>query len=397
MNNYYQILGVSENATTAEIKSAYKSLAKIYHPDINPSPAAEEHFKLISVAYKMLSNSEYRFQHDHQLARERLKRAQFASQNYQKRQERPWSKPQQHYSNRPTGKRISPEMERKGTIYAIAMVGAVAFIIYIGVTIFEFYQTQKLERVVENFNNQVQYADSLYYAGKIKAALLYISDIKSSSQTVAQLKAYEINYLNFRQQQADIDYKNNAFQDALWGYLFYMEYTGRQDVEMLYRAANCYRKVGQPANAVFILNNLMNQDFKLLEMMELLATIYKEDMEDKELALKYYEMGLLTIRQQFKEIYGEAYRLLVSAERTPTTYKKIYFGAAELYYLKRDYVEASKLLEWVIFFEPQKEKAYQYLINCYLEMEKELEACQVSRKANNKNIEISNSQLINCL
>lgn len=396
MNNYYQILGVSENATTAEIKSAYKSLAKMYHPDINPSPAAEEQFKIISVAYKMLSNSDYRLQHDSQLARERLKRARFASQNYQNTQQKPWSQPKRTHSYRQYPKGVSAEMERKGTIYAIGMIGLIAFILYIGASIFEYYQAKKLENVISEFNTQVQHADSLFYAGKVQAALLFISSIKSTSEEAIKLKRHEINYLNFRKQQAEIDYKNQAFRDALWGYLFYMEYTGRQDVEMLYKTANCYRQIDQPDNSIFILNNLLNQNFKRIQMLELIAKIYKEDMGNETLALKYYEMSLLTIKQQFKEIYGEAYRLLVSAERTPTTYKQIYFGAAELYYFKKEYTEASKLLEWVIFFEPENEKAYQYLINCYLQMEKEGEACQIFQKANDKNIDVSNIPLTNC-
>jgi curved DNA-binding protein len=51
LKDYYAILGVPRNATPEEIKEAYRRLAKEYHPDKNPSPEAEEMFKLINEAY----------------------------------------------------------------------------------------------------------------------------------------------------------------------------------------------------------------------------------------------------------------------------------------------------------------------------------------------------------
>lgn len=57
MENYYDILGVSKNATEDEIKKAYRTLAFKYHPDRNPGDkVAEETFKKITVAYDTLSD-----------------------------------------------------------------------------------------------------------------------------------------------------------------------------------------------------------------------------------------------------------------------------------------------------------------------------------------------------
>ncbi|MFN6944420.1 MAG: DnaJ domain-containing protein [Cytophagaceae bacterium] len=56
--NFYQILGVSQTASQAEIKSAYKKLAVKYHPDKNlGNKFAEEHFKKVNEAYQVLSDS----------------------------------------------------------------------------------------------------------------------------------------------------------------------------------------------------------------------------------------------------------------------------------------------------------------------------------------------------
>lgn len=63
--DYYKTLGVSRNASEADIKSAYRKLAKKYHPDVNKGNAqAEEKFKAISEAYDVLSDKKKREEYD---------------------------------------------------------------------------------------------------------------------------------------------------------------------------------------------------------------------------------------------------------------------------------------------------------------------------------------------
>lgn len=63
--DYYEVLGVSRNATEAEIKKAYRQKALLYHPDKNPNNKdAEDKFKEAAEAYEVLSNSEKRSRYD---------------------------------------------------------------------------------------------------------------------------------------------------------------------------------------------------------------------------------------------------------------------------------------------------------------------------------------------
>src|SRR4051794_27839707 len=62
--DYYETLGVPRDASTEDIRRAYRRLARTYHPDVNKDEGAEDRFKEVSEAYEVLRDPEKREKYD---------------------------------------------------------------------------------------------------------------------------------------------------------------------------------------------------------------------------------------------------------------------------------------------------------------------------------------------
>ncbi len=120
MKDYYEILQVNEKASIEIIEKAYKTLAKKYHPDLQTDETkrkfAEEKFKNLNEAYKVLSDDFLREQYDEELEIERMKnlKKQMRYQNDNIRfQDEPNYQEENSSINKENIKKSEPENEEK--------------------------------------------------------------------------------------------------------------------------------------------------------------------------------------------------------------------------------------------------------------------------------------------
>jgi len=106
--DFYTLLEVERDATPEEIKSAYRRLAKQYHPDLNPGDKhAEEKFKFLAKAYEVLSNPNKRSLYDYKLSQDEI---------HKNRPPDPQPFYQETYNNpRPNTRHYEPPLERNST------------------------------------------------------------------------------------------------------------------------------------------------------------------------------------------------------------------------------------------------------------------------------------------
>ena len=186
--DYYQILQIKPTATNAEIKAAYRKLAKLFHPDKNPG--AEEKFKIIKEAYETLIDSvrrnKYDLKRNYNIAiqtpkTEPVKKQKTYTFNEPELKHRQYY--QTHYKTKSTGytnqKQASTKTNYKELTYILISIPAAVALLLILVNI---YQLPKHEKTKTNASivSEIKTSESPYTAtfGKNKFDTLSKSYIK---------------------------------------------------------------------------------------------------------------------------------------------------------------------------------------------------------------------------
>lgn len=174
--DYYEILQVPATATSAEIKTAYRRLAKIFHPDKNAgSPAAEEKFKQVKEAYETLINPLRRRKYDEKRNRSlttssgSLQKKQTGRKNYNFSEEEAKRRKyyQQHYGKTTTRKQPVPEKEKsfsKELKYILVSVPLAVALLLLIIRLYERPKHSAKINVAEENTTRVRTPDSPYEA-----------------------------------------------------------------------------------------------------------------------------------------------------------------------------------------------------------------------------------------
>lgn len=233
MQDYYQVLGVSPNATSGQIKVAYRRLALQYHPDRNPhDQLAERRFVEIAEAYDILSNPVKRSKYDNGIVFDLEE--QYTTQYHQPR--RP--PPHYYYNIKPEKKTYSRRDYILATAAVIAMIfTAVVVPIYL------------MQATSDKYYNL---AVSNYFAGKYYTALhnidLSIKELSSNNDEACALASvilvHKLQKYDFAIRYIDRGFNYDP-EDSLASELHYLK-------------GICYTKTAHPQEALIEFSKVEN-------------------------------------------------------------------------------------------------------------------------------------------
>lgn len=290
--NYYQILGVSQTATDAEIKAAYKELAKKYHPDKHGNNKIfEEHFKKINVAYQTLSDKYKRINYDIKL-RYRSTTTDSnprpsqptSSQNAQAKRPQARSSYQQKKATKPAANNKKLHLK----VYLITIAGLITVIIA-GLYLYKYMNRYTAE---QEYNEGVE----LEAQGKYHFAL----------QSYSAALGYDNHYSPALAKKALLRMKlwedySRAYHDLSAA----IEYAEQPDANLYFQRAKCLLKLKKREDALADLNEASTINPAFDSVYYYKGELYCYIFKDYEAAITAYNLALSKNKNQPDAWFGK--------------------------------------------------------------------------------------------
>ncbi|MEM6830400.1 MAG: DnaJ domain-containing protein [Bacteroidota bacterium] len=368
MINYYEILGVSENANTDEIKTAFKRQAVKYHPDKHQGkPEMEERFKEINEAYQILSDSYEKARFDL-----KLKYQQFSSSTP------PYPYTQQQYRRRPHYEPASVDYKKNtiATLYAFGITLAIALIVMSGVWIKESYDQMKINRKLTERRELYKKAKLSFDNGDYEHAFQLMDNMKFFRLEERDIKLFKDNMIDSVIERGDQYFNDEFYNEAIYLYELVQKFEINKPLFSLKgQLAKAYLEIGRPEKSIEIYEGLMEKEYRIISSMIAIGEIQRDQMNDLLTAKEYYLNAHKRAVKQYTKFYGAAYSLVINGQHLPTEHYELYTGLADIYYRLGEYELAIKASKWNKYVWPDSADAYLNTAKVFSSLNQKANAC----------------------
>lgn len=370
MRNYYEILGIPEEASHYEIKAAFKKLAMMYHPDKHAGdPQMEERFKEINMAYQVLSDPIQKANYDYRL------KYSVPTYDYV-----PPPPPRPGPYRRPVykGEFTKEDLRRNtvGTLWAFGLALALATVSMAAMQGYSYYQDYKLEALLGErrivFDQAVDEAEH----GHIKEALDILSVFSTFYKEEQYIRDYKKNLIETTIRDADLLFEAGNYSKALHYYETVYPYMVYHTFDFHYRMAQCYQQTASYKKSLEMYERLLESGLRKQHIFHNMAKIYRDNLRDYEQSLHYYHKAADVAINNYIKTFGEAYIILIHAGNVPAEDLDIFLGEARGYLLVGNVEQALHETKWLANVWPKRNAIFLLRADCYRAVGNEAVACQ---------------------
>jgi len=352
MRDFYEVLGVARNASIDEIRSAYKRLAKQYHPDANrDNPQAEEIFKIVNEAYHTLADPVKKSRYDLILNGFSREVEDAYWKEVKKRRYYEWRKSQE---KRYRFDKDYFKIQGLAFLVFFVLAGFCFAIINTG----HYYVRQQELQKKEAESKLLNEVNGLFLSGKFNDAFSMINVLEKREPFAFRFIYARDSLVEVLRSRADKDFDSKNFQSAAKYYEILSQYETPKRIKTLERISLCQYYMGDYLQSLQSLKQLHNQEPGNMALIYQIGQINLEKLNNAEEALYYFSLGKKLMKENLSEIYGKAFTVVMDPKDAPDIYYYIFMGRGQANIRLRKYDDAITDFNWAIFLREQMADPY---------------------------------------
>lgn len=343
MINYYAILDIDQDASSTELRAAYKRQAMVYHPDRNAGDKdAEEQFKLVNEAYHVLSDPLKKAKYDAGL--DPYSPNHFSDEYWREVKKR------RYYAYR-RAQTYTYRVDRD--YYQVQALAFLVFILLSGLcftiihTVNYFIDLRQANHWREN-SQHLKQVNALFDAGQFNEAFTLIKGLKQNEPLEFRFTFAQDSLLSELRVRAEHEFNTKNFEEASYYYSILGKEENPVRMETLQKIASCKYYLGEFGESLHALKQLLNQQPWNLDLLYQIATINMDNLGDKKEALNYLTMGKKLFKKNLSEVYGSAFEVVMDPTDVPDIYYYIFIARAKVNMDLNNYEEAVTDCNWAI-------------------------------------------------
>lgn len=369
MDNFYQILGVSNTANSSQIRAAYKKLALKFHPDRNPGfPEAEDIFKKVNEAYHTLSDPLKKINYDSRLSLLPLYTEAYKREMRRRRYWYYWSQ------NQDQPYKLDKEYFK---------IQGLAFLVFIVISGFCFALVHTAQYIVEqqslkrwNENSlSLKKVKGLFGSGHFEDAFNLIHSLKQDDPNEFRFVYARDSLEGALRNLADVRFEEKDFSGAVSYYLTLKTYEQPNRFETIRKISLCQYYLGNYKEALQALKQLHYQRPYNLELVYQIGIINLDYLENTEEALHYFSLGKKLFKENLTRVYGAAFELIVNPADVPDIYYQLFEGRARCNLILKQYNEAVTDGNWAVFLRPAQGEGFNLRAQAYAGLNNKEKVC----------------------